>query len=79
MVDVEDNNLEEELEMYKHFLVDSEMENGRHRVYNLPLDTQDRKYLLEKLDVVFDCLKCATKLKVALVFVLKNLEHGSCR
>ena len=54
------------------------MENGRHRVYNFAVDTLDRKYLLEKLDVVFDSLKCAAKLIVAFGFVLKNVE-GNCR
>ena len=29
---IDDNSLKEETETYKHFLVDSEMENGRHRV-----------------------------------------------
>ena len=32
MGDADDNSLKEELETCKHFLVDSEMENGRHRV-----------------------------------------------
>ena len=32
MGDVDDKNLKVEPETCKHFLVDSEMENGRHRV-----------------------------------------------
>ena len=32
LVDADDNSLKEELETRKHFLVDSEMENGRYRV-----------------------------------------------
>ena len=55
------------------------MENGRHRVYNFAVDTLDRKDLLEKLDVVFDSLKCAAELIVAFGFVLKNVEEGNCR
>ena len=79
MGDVDDDSLKEELETCKHFLVDSEMENGRHRVYNIAIESLDPKYLLEKLDVVFDSLICAAKLKVAFCFVLKNVEDRSCR
>ena len=41
--DVDDKSLKEELEPCKHFLVDSEMKNGRHRVYNCALGTLDPK------------------------------------
>ena len=43
MGDVDDNSLKEE-----HFVVDSQMKNGRHRVYKFAMDTLDPKYLLEK-------------------------------
>ena len=69
----------EELKTCKHFLMDSEMENGRHRVYNFAMDTLDPKCLLENLDIVFDCLKGVAKLNVAFGFVLKYVEDGSCR
>ena len=45
MGDFEDNSLNEELEKSKHFLLDNEMENARHRVYNIAMDTLDPKYL----------------------------------
>ena len=61
------------------FLVDSGLENRSHRVFNFAMDTVDLNYLLEKLDVVFDSLNCAAKLKVAFGFVLENVEDGSCR
>ena len=79
MGDNDGNGMKEELETCKHFLVDSEMENGRHRVWNCAMDYLDPKYLLEKLDVVFDSLKFAAKRKVTFCFVLKNLDYGSCR
>ena len=41
--DVSDNSLKEDLETCRHFLVDSEMENGRHSVYNFVMDTLDPK------------------------------------
>ena len=55
------------------------MENGRQKIYSCALDNLDPKYLLEKLDVVFDCLKCAAKLIVAFGFVITNIENRSCR
>ena len=76
---VGNNSLKEELEACKQFLVDSEMENVRQRVYNFAMDTRDPKNLLEKSNVVFDSLKCPAKLNVALRFVLRNVADGSCR
>ena len=78
MGNVDDNSLKEELDACKHFLVDSEKESGRHRFYNFALDTLDPKYLLEKLEVVFENLKCAAKLNGAFGFVPKK-KPGSCR
>ena len=43
------------------------------------MDTLDPKYLWEKLNVVFESLRCATQLIVAFSFVLKNVEDVSCR
>ena len=43
------------------------------------MDTLEPKYLLEKLDVVFSSLKCAAKLNVAIGFLFKTVEEGSCR
>ena len=75
----DDDNLKEELESCKHFLVDSEFENGRHKVFNFAMSTMDVHRMNEKLDAVFDTLKCAAKLNMAFGFVLKNVEDGSCR
>ena len=47
-VDVDENSLKEELEKGKHFLVENEMKNGRHRAHNFAMDTLDPKYVLEK-------------------------------
>ena len=79
MGDVDDNSLKKELKTSSHFLVDSDMENGRHRFYNVVMDTLEAKYLLEKLDVVFESAKRAAKLYVEFGFVLKNVEDWSCR
>ena len=39
VVDVEDQRLREELRFCQHFLVDSELERGRHRVFNYAVET----------------------------------------
>ena len=57
MGDIDDKSLKDFLETCKHFLVDSEIENERRRVYISAMNTMDPKRLLEKL-VVFDSLKC---------------------
>ena len=79
MVDVGDKSLKEESETWKHFLLDSEIENGRHRVYNFAKDSLDPKHLLENLDVVSDSLRYAAKVNVAFGFILKIKEDGKCR
>ena len=43
------------------------------------METLNPKQLLEKINVVFDRLKCAAKLNIAFEFVLKNVEEGGCR
>ena len=77
----EDDNadLKEELQACQHFLVDSELEKGRHRVFNLAMSTFDNSLINKKLDLVFSGLKCAAKVNLACGFLLKNVEDGSCR
>ena len=77
--DVDDQSLREELESCKHFLTDTEMENGRHRVFNFAMSSFDVSLLNDKLDYVFEELKCAAKVTLAFGFVMKNIEEGMCR
>ena len=74
--DVEDQSLREELEPCKHFLTDTEMENGRHSVFKFAISSFDISLLNSKLDYVFTELKCAAKVNIAFGFVLKNKEDG---
>ena len=67
------------MESCKHFLSDTEMENGRHRVFNFSMSSFDISLLNDKLDYVFKELKCAAKVNMAFGFVLKNTEDGMCR
>ena len=73
----DDADLKEELQVCQHFLVNSELERGRHRVFNFAMSTTDNS-LINK-DLVFKGLKCAAKGNLAFGFVLRNLESGSCR
>ena len=77
--DVDDQNLREKLESCKHFLTDTEMEIGRHRVFNFAMSSFDISLLNVKLDYVFKELKCAAKVNIAFGFVLRNFEDGMCR
>ena len=77
--DVDDQSLREELESCKHFLSDTEMENGRHRVSNFAMSSLDISLLNDKLDYVFKDLKCAAKVNIAFGFVLQKIEDGMCR
>ena len=77
--DVDDQRLTEELESCKQFRTDTEMENGRHRVFNSAMSSFDMSLLNDKLDYVFKELKCAAKVHLAFGFVLKNIEDGMCR
>ena len=74
--DVDDESLKSELEACKHFLVDSEFENGRHKVFNFALNVLDAHRMNEKLDTVFNSLKCAAKINMAFGFFEKS---GRCK
>ena len=71
--------LKEELSACQHFLVDTEMENGRHKVFNFQLSKLDTKIINEKLEEVFNRLDSAAKINIALGFVLRNIETGEYR
>ena len=77
--DADDQSLREELESCKHFLTDTDMENGRHRVFNFAISSFDIPLLNDKLDYVFKELKCAVKVNIAFAFLPKNIEDGMCR
>ena len=79
MGDADDQILREELESCKHFLTATEMENGRHRVFNFAMSSSDMSLLNDKLDYVFKELKCAAKVNLAFRLFLRNVEDGSCR
>ena len=80
MLGATDNrSLEEEMETCRHFFVDSEMENGRHKLSSFAMNFLDAPTLSHKLDAVFEKLKCVAKLNVAFGFVLNNIDDGNRR
>ena len=77
--DVDDQGLREGLESCKDFLTDTEMENGRHRVFNFAMLSFNIPLFNDKLDYVSKELKCAAKVNLAFGFVLKKIEDWMCR
>ena len=77
--DVDDQSLREELRSCRHFLADSEVQKGRHSLFNFAINNLTAQVFEEKLDRVLDKLKCVAKLNLALGFILKNIEDGKFR
>ena len=77
--DVDDQSLREELQSCRHFLVDSEIQKGRHSVFNFAVNKLTAQVIEEKMHRVLDKLKCVAKLNLALGFILKNIEDGKFR
>ena len=72
--EIDDESLKEELETFKHCLVDSEMENGIHGVFNFAVEKLDA-HVVPETSKTFGKLKCAKNLKLAFSFLIKNLEE----
>ena len=79
MGNVDDQSLREDLQSCRHFLVDSEVQKGRHSVFNFAVNNFTAQIIKEKLDRVPVKLKCVAKLILALSFILKNIEDGKFR
>ena len=74
--DVEDHRLREQLRSCQHFLVDSELERARHKVFKNAVETLNETSVNEKLHHFFNNLKCAAKVNLAFGFILKYIEDG---
>ena len=75
----DDKSSKEKLEACKQFLVDSEMEIGRCRLFIFAMDILNGNKLSQKLDTVVEKLKRAAKKNISSDFLLKNVEDGNCR
>ena len=49
----DDTDIKEEFQACQHFLVESELEKGRHRVFNFAMSFFDSSLINKKLDLVF--------------------------
>ena len=74
--DFEDHRLREEMRSCQQFLVDSELERARHKVFNYAVETLNETIVNEKLDLFLNNLKYAAKVNLAFGFILKNIEDG---
>ena len=74
LLEDDDADLKEELQACQHFLVDSELEKGRHRVFNFAMSTFDNSLINQKLALVFKGLECAAKLNLAFGFFSQKLK-----
>ena len=70
----EDHCLREELRFCQHFLVGSEFERPRHKVFNYAMENLNAKLVEKKLDHFFNNLKYAAKVNPIFVFILINIE-----
>ena len=69
---VEDHGFREELQSCQQFLVDSELQRMRHKVFNYTVETLNETIVNEKLGPFSTNLKSAAKVKLAFGFILKN-------
>ena len=77
--DVEDHRLREELRYCQHFLVDSEFERTRHKVFSCAVETLNETVVIEKLDHFFNNMKCAARVNLVVGFFVKSIEDGGFR
>ena len=77
--DIGDGEPKEELSSCNYFLVDSQLEKGRHCLFNVAMSSVNNSFLNEKLEYVFNQLKGATRVNFAFGILLKNIEGGTCR
>ena len=75
----DNEQLQQELNACQHFFRDTEMENGRHQVFNLKLSELDPHEINKKLKEVFEKLNCAAKVNLALGFILRNVDTDEYR
>ena len=76
---VDDKNLKEELRSCQNFLVDSELERMRHKVFKYEVENLNETVINEKLDPFLESLKCSTKVNINFGFFFKNLEDEGFR
>ena len=76
--EVDDMNLKEKLRSCQNFLVNSEFERARHKVFIYSIENLNATKVDEKLDHFFNNSKCAAKVNLAFGSILK-IEDGGFR
>ena len=79
MGDHANQELRDELDSVKHFLIDSESFRGKHKVFNFAIAELNPQLIVDKLRTVFSKLDNAAKVNFSLGFVLRNIETGDYR
>ena len=79
MGDHANQELRDELNSVKHFLIDSESFREKHKVFNLAIAELNPQLIVDKLRTVFSKLDNAAKMNISLGFVLRNIETGDYR
>ena len=77
--DVEDHRLREVLRSCKHFLVYSEPEGARLKVFNYAVKNLNERIANQNFDHLFNNLKCELKVNLAYGFISRNIEDGGFR
>ena len=78
-LDKNNEQLQQKLSACQHSFDNTEMENGRHRVFNFKLSKLDPSENNEKLKEVFEKLNCAAKINLSLRFILRNADTDEYR
>ena len=76
---VEDHKLREKFCSCQHFLMDSELEKVRHKLFNCAIENLNAEIVDEGLNHIFNNLKCEAKVNLASGFILRILEDGRFR
>ena len=79
MDDHASQELRDELNSVKHFLVDSESFRGKHKVFSFAAAELNPQLITDKLRTVCSKLDNSAKIKISLGFVLRNIETGDYR
>ena len=75
----DNEQLQQELSACQHFFGDTDMENGKHQVFNFKLPKLNPHEINKMLKEVFENLNCAAKVKLALGFILRNVDTDEYR
>ena len=75
----DNEQLQQDLSACQLFFDDTEMANGRHRMFNFKLCKLNPNEINEKLKEVFEKLSCAAKVNLAHGFFLCNVDTDDYR